>query len=1106
MSCINKSLDEYKILKDAYGDFLAESIVRSITEQQGKQEFIIPTMQQAREYLDKTYQKRDKNILDTFKKNPNMSFTEIRTVLQNVIYNHNNTYYINKGGPIGILNKEYQTKDVFNNNLNLLNQLEVLYPDIIKIIPVDEVRDEYEIKITPKEDVVEKQKEEISLNETNKKIENFLKQFGFTTRQLDDLKNTTGYSIIGATDFLEKIIFVQKENIDKAYTKEAAYVIFNLLGRKNLLRKDLIASIHLIENYDELKSKYINSELSDYNIRELIAVDYLRDKLIEAHKETLETDNKAVSKDVTAKNKLQYIILKIKQWWSNIIRKFFKSYKRGYIENVFNQTANDIINNNTRLFNLPKNIPYKKMELTSKFKEINDSFVELGAIVAGSYALNRQGNLTRESINDLDFFIPYEIKDDFVKNVIKKYPQAVFSKPYSGVMGGRRITLSLTIDGVKIDLFFPTSQLESDKNFITIIDNVPYLYWKNIFDAKVRIGSKKHLSDLAGFVPFSRDYFYYNTSYKNPINIKARYLDIAGQRHYSFDFIQSKYNKEKYSTNQEVIKPDVIIDYSDKNIYNKAISFFKENNINFEDSFQYKDLLSYFKNDEKKAVVAYFKTFSVNFKKFYGLIDSRKEVNDFIINNTSGNYSKNSILLDENNEPVIFYHGAGTIFDKFSKDYFLSGEGAMAYGAGFYSTNYKPTADNYRDAAKSAMNTFNKLLQEQNQQLLDLISKLKIDINENTLTGFMMGSLDVEDSKSKAKLLNLLGLTETKALYISLTNPLYWQKDISKENKNLIESYFDIKLKNTNSGQIYRELEKTLKISDKELSARLYQIGIDGVINIAGGGRAVGGFSHKKGEKHVIFFEPIQAKAVNNSGLFSLNNENMYDPIDVENVDNIQTEEQENIFQNSTYQELLYKLNDIFEDRTSLIFNINNNKDFDINNRLKAIKSLINNKEVNYNNHLEHLEEYLELFGHLPPIYDLVNKYGSKQAVLEVYDNDNGSGNNNLQQEFIEAVNSLKNIFKNVDDRKLNSLENWLDKNIVDINKIDIQNKDDNVLYPTEQYSLDVNNEKFIKYYYELSGKKEDVITFAKRLKSNIATYKLLGYNNDKILELLKCL
>jgi hypothetical protein len=823
-----------------------------------------------------------------------------------------------------------------------------------------------------------------NLNELNTQLENYLKQFGFNTEQLEDLKEITGYSIIGATDFLEKTIFVQKENIDKAYTKEAAYSIFNLLGRKNLLRKDLIASIHLIDNYDSLKSKYINSKLSDYKIRELIAIDYLQNKLIEAHKEALPTTNKAVSKDVTAKNKLEYAVLKIKQWWSNIIRNYFKSYKKGYIEDVFNQIANDVINNNTKLFNLSKEISYKKIELTGKQKEVNDNLVKLGAINSGSYSLNRQGNLTRENINDLDYFLPYQIKDEFIKNVVKKYPQALFTEPYSGVMGNRSLTLSLKIDDVKIDFFLPTSQEESDKNKIIVIDNVKYHHWKDIFDAKIRIGSKKHLSDLAGFVPFQKEMFYYkqlpfstkdnNSDFydekikdlENKLNLlqeersnfelkypaelikfihnnvfqgekyadkedklskeytsayytnreqieniknlkfeiennKKKYeievnkplkttlennksLDIIGQRHYNFDFIQSKYNKQEYNSTEQVIQSDNIKSYWDKNLEQTALNYFKDNNIDFEKSTQYQDLLSYF-NNKNKAIIAYYLTFSENFKKFYGNIDSRKDLPSFTINSVSGNYSKSSILLDEEGEPVIFYHGAGTTFDKFSKDYFLSGEGAMAYGAGFYATNYKPTADQYRDTAKAAIKTFRKLLEEKNEELLKLMSSIKGDIDESKIISFMTShGLDDNSTFNNAKkiaLLNLLGLTETKALYIALTNPLYWQKDISKKNKNLIESHFNVKLKSNHSGQIYTELEKTLKISDKELSSRLYQIGIDGVVNIARGGQAVGGFSHKKGETHVIFFEPVQAKSVNNSGLFSLTNENMYDPIEI---------------------------------------------------------------------------------------------------------------------------------------------------------------------------------------------------------------------------------
>jgi hypothetical protein len=401
---------------------------------------------------------------------------------------------------------------------------------------------------------------------------------------------------------------------------------------------------------------------------------------------------------------------------------------------------------------------------------------------------------------------------------------------------------------------------------------------------------------------------------------KSKKLNIIGQRHYNFDFIQSKFNNNQYSSvNQTQSTKDIKL-YSDNNLEKVALNYFTQNNIDFENSNQYKAIFEYF-NDKNKAILAYYLTFSENFKKFYGNINSRKNLPSFIINSIQGNYSKNSILLDENNEPVIFYHGAGTKFDKFSKDYFLSGEGAMAYGAGFYATNFKPTADNYRDTSKAAYETFKQLLKEENQELLALIKDVKVDITEANINLSLQPSgrniFFGNDIDSRTKLLELLGLTETKALYISLTNPLYWQQDISQKNKDIIEQHFNIKLKNTNSGQIYRELERTLKITDKEVSARLYQIGIDGVINITHGGKTVGGFSHIKGEKHVIFFEPVQAKSINNSGLFSLNNENMYDPIEI-------TENQQ-VFQNKFELNLT---NENLSEKSKELKNLPNNQWF----------------------------------------------------------------------------------------------------------------------------------------------------------------------------------
>jgi hypothetical protein len=860
--------------------------------------------------------------------------------------------------------------------------------------------------------------QEAVLSELNKKLERFLEQFGFTTQQLNDLKEVTGYSIIGATDFLEKVIFIQKQNIDKAYTKEAAYVIFNLLGRKNLLRKDLIASIHLLDNYESLKSKYINSKLPDYSIRELIAIDYLQIKLAEAHKESLPTSNKAVSKDVTAKNKLEYTILRIKKWWSEKVRDFFKSYKKGYIEGVFNQIANDVINNNTRLFNLSKNKPYSKIELDGKIKEINDSLVKFGAVNSGSYALNKQGTLTRESINDLDYFLPYDKKDSFITQVKKKYPQAIFSEPYAGVMGNRSVTLSFKIDDLKIDLFLPTSQEESNKEKIVIIDGVKFHYWKNIFDAKIRIGSKKHLSDLSGFSPFTRTYNLsqlYNwspTEFNSAFRKKKflnfldysetfKYLDIVGQRHYNFDFIKSKYNSQHYSSAESVNQKNEVRSYLEKNQEKAAREYFDRNKIDFKKSNQYQDLLDYFKQDENKAIVAYYLTFSENFKKFFGNISGRKDLPSFIINYVSGEYSKPSILVDEFGEPIVFYHGAGTIFDKFSKDYFLSGEGAMAYGAGFYTTNSKVTADSYRDASKTAYATFKRLIEEKNEDLLKLIEDIKEEITEESINYLLQGSIVKQkmnvfsrwNNAAKIRFLELLGLTETKALYISLTNPLYWQKNISSENKELIESHFNIKLKNINSGLIYRELQKTLKITDKELSARLYQIGIDGVIRTAEGGQAVGGFSHKKGEVHVIFFEPIQAKAVNNSGLFSLNNENMYDPIEVRS--DIQNQ----------------------ENQGRIIGQAN----------IKAMTVLIDavNQREDTLSH-EYAHHYIAWFRDTPIVQEAIKKWGSEEALVQSIGEQAVAQKGNAWNWWKQFTQWVQNLFDNLSTKDKQELTNIL--------------------------------------------------------------------------------
>jgi len=201
-----------------------------------------------------------------------------------------NVFYDTATLPKGTGSKLYEGDNLIGTEKHSLNYVGMSRASQLLVIkksdptlfyPAQDIQSNYS-----KEKVIEVVNSEVFENQ----LREFLVQFGFETKELEDLTEATGLDILGATDFLEKVIFVQRDNLDQAYSKEAAYVIFNLLGRKNLLRKDLIASIHLIDNYESLKSKYINSKLTDYKIRELIAVDYLQSKLIEAHHEVLETD------------------------------------------------------------------------------------------------------------------------------------------------------------------------------------------------------------------------------------------------------------------------------------------------------------------------------------------------------------------------------------------------------------------------------------------------------------------------------------------------------------------------------------------------------------------------------------------------------------------------------------------------------------------------------------------------------------------------------------------------------------------------------------------------------------------------------------------------
>lgn len=138
MACINKSNPKYKVLQGRYGDFLAESFVRSnILNKKLNNfgEFYIPTQGEITEYY-RTVKKplKQKEIEDALKLNPLLSLNGIKTILQGVIRTYDNKLYITKGSDHrGPIEQGLTLREIYEPNLKIMQALASQYPKIFTL-------------------------------------------------------------------------------------------------------------------------------------------------------------------------------------------------------------------------------------------------------------------------------------------------------------------------------------------------------------------------------------------------------------------------------------------------------------------------------------------------------------------------------------------------------------------------------------------------------------------------------------------------------------------------------------------------------------------------------------------------------------------------------------------------------------------------------------------------------------------------------------------------------------------------------------------------------------------------------------------------------------
>jgi len=271
--------------------------------------------------------------------------------------------------------------------------------------------------------------EEYNTSLQDKLVNGFLKDFGVTATEYNNLKEDIGLDAVSAADLIAKAIAYQK---GESITPEVAYFAYNMLGKQNnKVKSELRYLIYKWDKYNE-RFDYHKNAIKDREgfdpdkdrwknkIRELVILDFLQEKLQQHYlnpKEFIKSlDTKWTREDFTMWNK-------IVAWFENVLSSYSTKYKnqKDKLNNLGISIADEILNKNYEYFNYD----LKEDQIRKYYKQTieSDAFAkdlvefgqkELGIILTGSLALRRAGEVYRtadETLHDIDWVIPYDLNN-----------------------------------------------------------------------------------------------------------------------------------------------------------------------------------------------------------------------------------------------------------------------------------------------------------------------------------------------------------------------------------------------------------------------------------------------------------------------------------------------------------------------------------------------------------------------------------------------------------------------------------------------------------------------------------------------------------------------
>ncbi len=182
MSCINKNLREWKALEKRYGEFEAELIIRGHKENRylnpKSDDFYIPSIRETSNLLKSQVPVAAKRkIIDKFSVNEFLPEEGIASLLTGFISRqskYDDEYVINVGDKNG---NKFARKDIYDANVNLLKELEALYPEIFRL---DKTYDDNTFKVFISAKLAETQKE--LFEEKSLSMQDVIDKFNYLTK------------------------------------------------------------------------------------------------------------------------------------------------------------------------------------------------------------------------------------------------------------------------------------------------------------------------------------------------------------------------------------------------------------------------------------------------------------------------------------------------------------------------------------------------------------------------------------------------------------------------------------------------------------------------------------------------------------------------------------------------------------------------------------------------------------------------------------------------------------------------------------------------------------------------------------------------------------